>query len=137
MKLKKLTACLCIALQFGSISCAFAQQSKISDDVVKIGVLTDMNALYSDLAGEGSVVAAKMAVEDFGGKVLGKPIEVIVGDHQNKADIASTKAREWFDSQKVDMITDLVTSSTALAVVDIAKQKNRIAIINGAGASRL
>ncbi|MGZ3157670.1 MAG: ABC transporter substrate-binding protein [Burkholderiaceae bacterium] len=137
MKLRKLTAWLCISLQFASISCAFAQQSKISDDVVKIGVLTDMNALYSDLAGEGSVVAAKMAVEDFGGKVLGKPIEVIVGDHQNKADIASTKAREWFDSQKVDMITDLVTSSTALAVVDIAKQKNRIAIINGAGASRL
>lgn len=137
MKFKKSTALLCVALQFTSIAPAFAQQSKISDGVVKIGILTDMNALYSDLAGEGSVVAAKMAVEDFGGKVLGKPIEVIVGDHQNKADIASTKAREWFDSEKVDMINDLVTSSTALAVVDIAKQKNRIAIVNGAGTSRL
>jgi branched-chain amino acid transport system substrate-binding protein len=99
--------------------------------------MTDMNALYSDLAGEGSVIATRMAIEDFGGKVLGKPIEVVVGDHQNKADIASAKAREWFDTQKVDMINDLVTTPTALAVVDIAKQKNRIAIINGAGATLL
>jgi branched-chain amino acid transport system substrate-binding protein len=137
MKLKKLTAAICIALQFTGAPYALAQQSQISDDVVKIGVLTDMNALYSDLAGEGSVVATKMAIEDFGGKVLGKPIEVVFADHQNKADIASSKAREWFDAQKVDMINDLVTSSTALAVVDIAKQKNRIAIVNGAGASRL
>jgi branched-chain amino acid transport system substrate-binding protein len=78
-----------------------------------------------------------MAVEDFGGKVLGKPIEVIAADHQNKSDVAAGKAREWFDAQKVDMINDLVTSSTALAVVEIAKQKNRIAIVNGAGATRL
>jgi branched-chain amino acid transport system substrate-binding protein len=112
-------------------------QQKVSDDVVKIGILTDMSGLYSDLSGEGSVAAAKMAVEDFGGKVLGKPIEVISADHQNKSDVAAGKAREWFDAQKVDMINDLVTSSTALAVVDIAKQKNRIAIINGAGATRL
>ncbi|MBK4734413.1 ABC transporter substrate-binding protein [Noviherbaspirillum pedocola] len=116
---------------------AAAQQGKISDDVVKIGVLTDMSGLYSDLSGEGSVTAAKMAVEDFGGKVLGKPIEVISSDHQNKSDIAAARAREWFDAQKVDMITDLVTSSTALAVVDVAHKKNRIAIVNGAGSSKL
>jgi branched-chain amino acid transport system substrate-binding protein len=136
MQLKCMTAAVCAAFAFIGANNAMAQQ-KISDDVVKIGVLTDMSGLYSDLSGEGSVVAARMAVEDFGGKVLGKPIEVISADHQNKSDIAASKAREWFDSQKVDMITDLVTSSTALAVVDIAKQKNRIAIVNGAGSSKL
>ncbi|NEX63685.1 ABC transporter substrate-binding protein [Noviherbaspirillum galbum] len=136
MHLKHLVTALAATAAVSSLP-AQAQQGKISDDVVKIGVLTDMSGLYSDLSGEGSVVAARMAVEDFGGKVLGKPVEVIFADHQNKSDIAASKAREWFDSQKVDMITDLVTSSTALAVADIAKQKNRIAMINGAGSSKL
>ncbi|QAU32698.1 ABC transporter substrate-binding protein [Janthinobacterium sp. 17J80-10] len=136
MNFKTITASACIATQLFA-GPAFAQQSTISDDVVKIGVLTDLAGLYSDLSGEGSVNAVRMAVEDFGGKVLGKPIEIIYADHQNKADVASAKAREWFDAQKVDMIADLVTSSTALAVVDIARQKNRIAIVNGAGSSRL
>src|ERR671924_1708693 len=89
----------------------------ISDGVVRIGVLTDMTGYYSDIAGPGSVLAAKMAVEDFGGKVLGKPIEVISADHQNKADIASNTARKWFDEQKVDAIADRVSSSTAGAVM--------------------
>lgn len=137
MKLKQITLTILAATAALVTGTAPAQQAKISDDVVKIGVLTDMSGVYSDLSGDGSVVAARMAVEDFGSKVLGKPIEVIAADHQNKADVAASKAREWFDTQKVDMITDLVTSSTALAVVDIAKQKNRIAIVNGAGATKL
>ncbi len=114
-----------------------AATAKISDDVVKIGVLTDMSGSYADITGKGSVEAVKMAVEDFGGKVLGKPIDVIFADHQNKADIASSVSREWFDTKKVDMITDIVTSSVALAVVKIAAEKKRIAIVNGAATSRL
>src|SRR5579864_194972 len=74
-----------------------AARAQISDDVVKIGVLNDQSGLYADLGGSGSVVAAQMAVEDFGGKVLGKPVEVVFADHQNKADIGASIAREWFD----------------------------------------
>jgi branched-chain amino acid transport system substrate-binding protein len=106
-------------------------QGKVSDDVVRIGVLTDMTGYYSDLAGAGSVLAARMAVEDFGGKVLGKPIEVINADHQNKADIASNTARKWFDEQKVDVIADLVSSSTAGAVMPVAAEKKRITLLSG------
>ncbi|MCX5542134.1 ABC transporter substrate-binding protein [Paraburkholderia sp. CNPSo 3076] len=118
-------------------SCAFAQDPKISDGVVKIGILTDMSGNYSEFAGPGAVAAIKMAVADFGGKVLGKPIEVVVADHQNKTDIAATKAREWFDTQNVDVIADLTNSSVALAVSHIAKEKNRIAIVAGAMTERL
>jgi len=109
----------------------------ISDDVVKIGVLTDMSGQFSHESGEGSVTAIKMAVEDFGGKVLGKPIEVVVADHQNKPDTASALARKWFDVDHVDMIGNLINSSIALTVTGLAKEKNRIAIINGSGSSRL
>ncbi|MCP1912549.1 branched-chain amino acid transport system substrate-binding protein [Bradyrhizobium elkanii] len=116
---------------------ASAQTAAISDDVVKIGVLTDMSGQFSHESGEGAVTAIKMAVEDFGGKVLGKPIEVIVADHQNKPDTASALARKWFDVEKVDMIGNLINSSIALTVSGLAKDKNRIAIINGSGSSRL
>lgn len=116
---------------------AGAQTPKISDDVVKIGVLTDMSGQFSDEAGEGAVTAVKMAVEDFGGKVLGKPIEVIVADHQNKPDTAAVLVRKWFDVEKVDMVANLINSSIALTVAQAAKEKNRIAIVNGAGSSRL
>src|SRR6202140_4163490 len=109
----------------------------ISDDVVKIGVLTDMSGQFSHESGEGAVTAVRMATEDFGGKVLGKPIELIVADHQNKPDIASGIARKWFDVDKVDMIANLINSSIALSVSQLAKEKDRIAIINGSGASRL
>src|SRR5690242_14598675 len=85
---------------------AWAQQKKISDDVVRIGVLTDMSGLYSDIGGQGSVTAAQMAIDDFGGKVLGKKIELVSADHQNKADVAAQKAREWYDTGGVDMVTD-------------------------------
>ncbi|WP_407180025.1 ABC transporter substrate-binding protein [Bradyrhizobium sp. STM 3562] len=116
---------------------AGAQTARISDDVVKIGVLTDMSGQFSHESGEGSVTAIKMAVEDFGGKVLGKPIEVVVADHQNKPDVASALARKWLDVDHVDMIGNLINSSIALTVSGLAKEKNRIAIINGSGSSRL
>lgn len=116
---------------------ACAQTAAVSDDVVKIGVLTDMSGQFSHESGEGAVTAIKMAVEDFGGKVLGKPIEVVVADHQNKPDTASALARKWFDVEHVDMIGNLINSSIALTVSGLAKEKNRIAIINGSGSSRL
>ncbi|MES5486530.1 ABC transporter substrate-binding protein [Bradyrhizobium sp. INPA03-11B] len=116
---------------------ANAQTAAISDDVVKIGVLTDMSGQFSHESGEGAVTAVKMAVEDFGGKVLGKPIEVLVADHQNKPDIASGLARKWLDVDHVDMVANLINSSIALTVSQLAKEKNRIAIINGSGSSRL
>jgi branched-chain amino acid transport system substrate-binding protein len=119
------------------INQASAQTATISDNVVKIGVLTDMSGQFSHESGEGAVTAVKMAVEDFGGKVLGKPIEVVVADHQNKPDIASALARKWFDVEKVDMIANLINSSIALGVSQLAKEKDRIAIVNGSGSSRL
>ncbi|NMF90889.1 ABC transporter substrate-binding protein [Aromatoleum petrolei] len=116
---------------------AFTQAAtNVSDGAVKLGVLTDMSGTYSDLAGPGTVEATKMAVEDFIAKE--KPdfkIEVISADHQNKADISANKAREWFDTQKVDTIVDLVTTSTALAVMKVANEKNRISLISGAGST--
>ncbi|TFZ04412.1 ABC transporter substrate-binding protein [Ramlibacter rhizophilus] len=112
-------------------------QSGGSDGTVRIGVVTDMTGALSDLSGRGSATAVRMAVEDFGGKVLGKPIEVLEMDHQNKPDIASSKVREWFDREGVDMVTDLTNSAVALAVMNVAKQKDRIAIVNGAGATRI
>jgi len=110
---------------------------KLSDGVVKIGVLTDLSGLYSDLAGLGSVVAAQMAIDDFRALEKGKtfPIELVSADHQNKGDVASNKAREWFERDKVDMITDLVTTSTALAVMPIAKQMNKITMVSGAAST--
>src|SRR5690348_3721148 len=102
-----------------------AAEAQISDNVVKLGVLTDMSSLYSDGTGKGSLVAAQMAAEDFGGKVLDKPIEVIGADHQNKPDIGSNIARQWYDEQQVDAIVDVPTSSVALAVQEITKQKNK------------
>ncbi len=109
----------------------------VSDGVVKVGVLNDMSGTYADLAGPGSVVAAQMAIEDFGGKVLGMPIELISADHQNKADIAANKAREWFDTGKVDVIVDLPTSSCALAVMEVANQKNRVTLISTGASTKI
>jgi branched-chain amino acid transport system substrate-binding protein len=112
-------------------------RAQISDDVVKIGVLTDMSSLYSDLAGPGSVIAAKMAVADFGGKVAGKPIEVISADHLNKPDVGSNIARQWIDQDHVDAIVDVPTSSVALAVQEVTKDKGKIFLISGAASSDL
>ena len=105
----------------------------ISDDVVKIGVLTDMSGPYSDFTGSGAVIAAQMAAADFAanGLVAGKKIEVVSADHQNKADVASERARAWFDREKVDTIVELVSTNVALAVMDVAEQKNKIALVTG------
>lgn len=111
--------------------------AEVSDGVVKIGVLTDMSGTYSDLAGQGTVVATEMAIEDFGGTVAGAPIEIISADHQNKADIAANKAREWGDTQQVDVYSELVTTSVALAVFEVAKQQNKITLVSGAASSPL
>ncbi len=111
-------------------------QAKISDAVVRIGVLTDMSGTYSDLSGAGALLATEMAVADFIAKEKpGFKIEVISADHQNKGDISATKAREWFDTEKVDVIVDLVTTSTALAVMKVAKEKNRITLVSGAAST--
>jgi len=112
-------------------------QGKISGDVVRIGVLTDMSGLYSDIGGQGSVTAAQMAIDDFGGKVLGKKIELVSADHQNKADVAAQKAREWYDTGGVDMITDMLNSATALAVAKVTAEKKRILMDTGAASTRL
>jgi branched-chain amino acid transport system substrate-binding protein len=122
---------LSLTLALALASPALAAAPKVSDGVVKIGVLTDMSGYYADLAGPGSVLAARMAAEDFGGKVLGKPIEIISADHQNKADVASNTARKWYDEEKVDVIADLVSSSTAGAVMPVAAEKKRITLLSG------
>ena len=124
-------------LALGVSMTASAAAAEISDGKVKVGVLTDMSSTYSDLAGNGSVVAADMAIADFGGTVAGAPIELISADHQNKADIAANKARQWGDSEQVDVFAELVTTSVALAVFEIAKQQNKIALVSGAASSPL
>jgi branched-chain amino acid transport system substrate-binding protein len=120
-----------------ALGLAAAAQAQTAKDTVKIGVLADMSSLYADLGGPGSLEAAKMAVADFGGSVLGKKIEVIGADHQNKPDVGAQIARQWFDQDGVDMITDLTTSSVALAVQEVARQKNKVILISGAASSDL
>ena len=104
---------------------------------VKIGILNDQSGVYADYGGKYSVEAAKMAIEDFGGTVLGQKIELITGDHQNKPDLATSIARRWYDVEKVDMITELTTSSVALAVQELSKEKKKIDIVVGAATSRI
>ncbi|MGE5547969.1 MAG: ABC transporter substrate-binding protein [Solirubrobacterales bacterium] len=116
---------------------AGAAQAQYSDNKIKIGVLTDLSGTYSDLAGQGSVVAAQMAVEDFGGKVNGIPVEVVSADHQNKPDIASSIARKWYDNEQVDMIADLVTTAAAVAVREVSASKGKIDMNSGAGSTVL
>lgn len=125
-----------VLIALGS-SQALAQQ-KISDGVVRIGVLTDMSGVYSDVGGRGSVIAAEMAVEDF--IASEKPafkVELVFADHQNKTDIGANKVREWFDTEGVDMVTDVINSSVALAVSKVAEEKNRIHINTGSATTRL
>ncbi|MDB5567159.1 MAG: transporter permease [Tardiphaga sp.] len=122
----------------GAIACALlssAASAQISDDVVKIGVLTDMNGPASTPSGQGSVTAAQMAVEDFGGSVLGKPISVIVGDHQLKPDIGAGLARRWYDVDQVDLIVDVPVSAVGLAVQNVANDRKRLFITHSTGAA--
>jgi branched-chain amino acid transport system substrate-binding protein len=120
---------------FLASSAAFAQSA--SDGKVKIGILNDQSGVYADFGGKSSVEAAKMAVEDFGGKVLGVPVEIVDADHQNKPDIASNIARQWYDTQQVDAIMELTTSSVALAVQAIGKEKKKVNIVTGAATTDL
>ena len=133
MKRKLLSVLLAAALGVSTMPA----QAQLSGDMVKIGVMTDMTGVYGDLGGQGSVIAAQMAIDDFGGKVLGKPIQLISADHQNKADLAASKAREWFDRDGVDMITDLLNSAVALAVSGVGKVKNKVVMAVGAASSAL
>ena len=144
MKLIKPTLLAALAANLGLVANAVMAQAqpaanaKYSDNVVKIGVLTDMSGAFADLSGAGSVQAAQMAIDDF--KATAKPsfkIELISADHQNKPDIASARAREWYDSQGVDMITDLINSGVAIAVSKVAQQKAGVAMVTGAGTTRL
>lgn len=130
------------AVFLGAIALACGAQAqgsgaKISDGVVRIGVLTDISGPFMDNVGRGSIAATEIAIEEFGGKVLGYPIEMVSADHQNKADIASTRTREWFDRDKVDTVTELGNSAVALAAMRIAQEKNRMSIVTGAGAVRI
>jgi branched-chain amino acid transport system substrate-binding protein len=109
-----------------------AQAAGVSDNEVRIGVLTDLSGIYSAIEGPGAVVAAKMAVKDFGGKVLGKKIVVTSADTQSKADLAGSKAREMFEKDKVDLITGNVSTASALAAMEVADQKGKISIVTGA-----
>lgn len=136
MKRKLTATAIAVALATG-MTVADAQQGKLSDDVVKIGVLTDMSGVYADYGGPGAVTAAKMAVQDFGGKMFGKPIEVVNADHQNKPDIAKNVTQQWFDRDKVDMTVENLNSAVALTVQALGKEKNKITIVNGAATARL
>ncbi|MCP8896514.1 ABC transporter substrate-binding protein [Shinella daejeonensis] len=109
----------------------------VSDDVVKIGVLTDMSGVFSDMNGNGSVVAAQLAIEDFGSIVLDKPIQLISADHQHKADVGTSIAHRWIDNEQVDVLADLTNSAIALAVQDIARDANRIALFTSPGTTDL
>src|SRR6201996_1395489 len=127
--MKSLAAVVAAGLAFAASGTA--ANAQISDDVVKLGVLTDMSSLYADTTGKGSVAAVEMAVADFGGKVKGKPIEVISADHQNKPDVGVSIARNWYDNEKVDAIFDVPTSSVALPISALTREKNKININSG------
>nr|MDQ6923706.1 ABC transporter substrate-binding protein [Pseudomonadota bacterium] len=111
--------------------------AQISDNVIKIGVLSDMSSLYADIGGPGSVVATKMAVEDSGIEKRGIKVEVVSADHLNKPDVGSSIARQWYDTDKVDVIVDVPTSSVALAVNEITKEKRKAFLVSGAASSDL
>ncbi len=127
----QLFACVILAAMTSTAS------AQISDDVVRIGVLTDLSSWGRDNSGPGSVEAAKMAVEEFGPTVLGKPIEIISADHQMKTDVGVQIARGWFDNGKVDAIVDVPNSAIAIAIHNLARERNRIALFSGPGASSL
>ena len=132
MNIKVLGACAgALALLSGTA------HAEISGNAIKIGVMNDQSGLYADLAGQGSVEAAKMAVEDFGGSLDGASIEVLSADHQNKPDVGSNIVRQWIDVDGVDAVVDVPTSSVALAVNEITKEKNRIFLVSGAATTQL
>src|SRR5262249_26127197 len=119
------------------LAAAATAHAQISDGIVKIGVLNDQSSLYADLAGQGSVVAARMAVEDYGAGKKGLQVEVISPDHQNKPDVGSQVARQWYDGEKVDVIVDVPNSGVALAVNQITRDKGKAFIVSSAATSDL
>lgn len=126
------------ALLAGTVALpATAAAQAVSDGVVRIGILNDQSGVYADFGGRWSVEAARMAVEDAGGKALGMPVEIVSADHQNKADIASNVARQWYDVDRVDAVMELTTSSVALAVQALSKEKQKITIVTGAATTEL
>jgi branched-chain amino acid transport system substrate-binding protein len=131
--MKGLIGLAAIVVAFG---CGSAQ-AQYSDGTIKIGVMNDMSGTYSDLSGQGSVVAARMAVEDFGAAAKGMKVEIVSADHQNKPDVGSNVVRTWIDVDKVDVIVDVPTSSVALAVNEIVRDKNKVFLVSGAAASDL
>lgn len=126
-----------IALSTVSIAVALAAGAAHAEDKVKIGFITDMSSLYADVEGKGGATAIQMAIDDFGGKVNGLPIELVTADHQNKADIAASKAREWIDTDNLTMLFGGTNSGTGLAMAKVAQEKKRVFVVNGAGASQL
>ena len=128
---RKMTAAVALALA------ATAVQAQVSDGVVKIGILNDQSSLYADVGGPGSVVAARMAVEDFGAAKKGMKVEIISADHQNKPDVGSQIARQWIDVDKVDVIVDVPNSGVALAVSQVTRDKNKVHLNTGAASSDL
>ena len=131
--MQRLCALIIVALILGGGTAS----AQVSDGVVKLGVLNDQSSLYADASGKGGVLAAQMAVEDFGGKVLGAPIEIVSGDHQNKPDIGAGIARQWIDVDHVDAIVDVPTSSVALAIQAVTREKKRIFLMSGPASSDL
>src|SRR5438067_3480960 len=125
-----------VGLAMGAMS-ALSAQAQVSDGVIKIGVLNDQSSLYADLAGQGSVIAARMAVEDFGAAKKGLKVEIITADHQNKPDVGSAIARQWYDADKVDLIADVPNSGVALAVNQITRDKGKAFIVSGAATADL
>jgi branched-chain amino acid transport system substrate-binding protein len=136
MKFKKLTAAcaLAMAAMFGAVAPA---QAQISGDVIRIGFITDMSSLYADIDGQGGVEAIRMAIADMGGAINGKKVELMFADHQNKADVAAAKAREWFDTQGLDMLIGGTNSGTSLAMSKVAADKKKPFLVVGAASSAL
>ena len=132
---KKRTVLAAVSLALAAV--ASAAQAQVSDGVVKIGVLSDMSSLYSDIGGSGSTVAARMAVEDFGAAKKGMRVEIVSADHQNKPDVGSAIARQWYDVDKVDVIVDVPNSGVALAVSQVTRDKGRLFLVSGAASSDL
>ncbi len=126
-----------LAFAVAALMCTVAVAQAQEDDVVKIGVLTDMSSLYSDIAGPGSVAAAKLAVEDFNPAAHGMKVEVVGADHQNKPDIGANIARQWYDVDHVDVIVDVPTSSVALAISEVTREKNKVFLGSGPASSDL
>ncbi|HEX3574421.1 MAG TPA: ABC transporter substrate-binding protein [Rhodopila sp.] len=122
---------------FAGLTAAVAQPAPTSAEPIKLGLILDMGSLYADVTGPGSELAARMAVADFGGKVLGRPIEVMVADHQTKADIAAGIATQWFDTEHVVALLDVAASSPALAVMNVANLRHKIVLLNGPGAASI